>query len=148
MRWLIFAFTLTVTFTTFALVSFVDLPEPEDEQVQQFPNHEPESDEEKAAAGAALAFVHALNRERPADACRVVAEPLTTAMRCTKRPRIPRDLQVSAIDRVRVFNIRLQGATGEAWVSGTSPGPALSISVRRVDDAWRVVANNGGFGLA
>ena len=148
MRWLIFACVLVALFTTFAVVSFVDFPEPEDEQVQQFPNHRPETSDERAAARVVLAYMRAVIENRPADACRLVGRPLEYTLRCSTHPRIPDDMQTSATEGLRIANISLHSGDGEAWVSGTSPGPLQSVAFARVDGSWRVFRHDGAFGLA
>jgi len=146
MRWLLFALTLAAMFTVFVVVAVVRSAGTQ-RGPAQFELHEPETDEEHAAARAAVAYLRGLARDRPADVCRVVAEPLTTTMRCATRPRIPKDMRVSQHGRLRIINIRVRGNSGDAWAGGVSPGPTQGISLLRVGRAWRVVANHA-FGLA
>jgi hypothetical protein len=147
MRWFVVAFVLSVLFTAFVVVAAVTsgpASSPDDYEL-----HEPESEQEKAAARVAITYFRGLLDARPDAVCRTVTEPLTTAMRCATRPRIPRDRRVSADGhhRLRVTHIALHGATGFAWISGISPGPGQRVSLQRVGRAWRV-AGNSACGLA
>jgi hypothetical protein len=145
MRWLILVFVLSVSFTAFVVVAAVTSGPTSSHD--DFRPHKPGSDDEKAAARVAVAYFRGLLRERPDEVCRMVTEPLTTSMRCTTRPRIPRKMRVLADGRLRVTHISLNVAEGHAWISGISPGPAENVSMRRVGKTWRVIGNTA-FGLA
>jgi hypothetical protein len=143
MRWLVLVSVLLISFTAFVVVTAVTYrPAGHDD----FKPHEPESGEEKAAAGVAIAYFQGLLRERPEEVCRTVAAPLATSMRCTTRPRISRGRRVHADGRLRVTHISLDDAKGHAWVSGISPGPSQDVSLRRIGGTWWVV-DNRAFGL-
>lgn len=145
MRWLVLALVLSASFTAFVVVAAVTsgpAASPDD-----FEQHEPESREEKAAAGVALAYFRGLLRKRPDAVCRTVTEPLTTSMRCQTRPRIPPELEVAADGPLSVTHISLDAAEGIAWISGIEPGPGQRVTLRRVDDTWRVTGNHS-FALA
>src|SRR4051794_33498241 len=147
MRWLLLALVLSVGFAAFVVVAAITsgpAASPGD-----FREHAQESKDEKAAARVVMAYVDGLVRERPDEACLVVAEPIATEMRCATRPRIPRDMQMGPTsDRPRVAHISLSGDEGHAWIANVSPGPLEDVSLRRVQTAWRVVGKSGGFGLA
>jgi hypothetical protein len=147
MRWLVLAFVLAVGFVAFVVVAAVRSGPAASPDA--FREHAPETADERAAARVVLTFVDGLIRERPEQACRVVAEPLATALRCATRARVPRALRTGSTgERPRVVHIALQGGPAHAWVAEVSPGPLEDVSLRRVGRVWRVVGKSGGFGLA
>jgi hypothetical protein len=146
MRWLVFALVMSLGFVGFVVVAAVRSGD-EEGSFYGFKAHAPASDEEKRAAGVAVAYFRGLLHARPDEVCRTVTEPLTTSMRCATHPRIPRDGRVFADGRLRVTHISLKDSEGHAWISGVSPGPAQDVSLRRVRGAWRVIGNHA-FGLA
>ncbi|RKQ88332.1 hypothetical protein C8N24_6374 [Solirubrobacter pauli] len=145
MRWLILALTLAVGFTTFVVVAA--LRSGPASHSDQWRPHEPETDAERAAARVVLTYMRALIEERPADACRLVAPPLTKTLRCGTRPRIPHRLHVYARGTPSIEHIALEGREGHAWVAGIDPGPLQGVAFARVGDTWRLIADGGGFAL-
>jgi hypothetical protein len=145
MRWLVLTLVVSVAVVGSVVVGAVRFGAGRD--TSEFKEHAPESDEEKEAADVALAYIRGLVHARPDAVCRTVAEPLATSMGCATKPRIPRDMGVSATGRLRVIHISLEASDGHAWISGISPGPLQDVSLQRVGSLWRVVGNHG-FGLA
>jgi hypothetical protein len=145
MRWLVLALVVSVAVVGSVVVAAVRLGHGGD--TYEFKEHAPESDEEKQAAGVALAYFRGLLHDRPDEVCRVVTEPLITSMRCATNPPIPRAMEVAADDRLRITHISLEAGKGHAWISGISPGPRQDVSLWRVGSLWRVVGNHA-FGLA
>jgi hypothetical protein len=145
MRWLVLA--LVVSAALVGVVVMAAVRSGDEGSFYGFKEHAPESDDEKRAAGVAVAYFRGLLHARPDQVCRTVTEPLATSMQCATKPRIPRKLRVYADGRLRVTHISLNGAEGDAWISGISPGPAQNVSLRRVGRVWRV-AGNHAFGLA
>jgi hypothetical protein len=146
MRWLVIATAASIAFIVFVVVAATRSDS--EGTFYGFKEHPPRSDQEKLAAGVAVAYFRGLVRERPDEVCRTVSEPLTSLLRCETEPRIPGKLQVAADGhRLRVTHISLDATDGHAWISGISPGPAQDVALRRVQGSWRVVANHA-FGLA
>jgi len=104
--------------------------------------HPPSSPEERAAAGAGLAYLRALQRNDAVAACGFAAGGLASQLRCDRsRPRIPAELQppkgsLEAID---------------ADVGATTAGLGIQdrrcvnfLSLRRSAGAWLVTEHRCG----
>src|SRR4051812_20109123 len=92
MRWLTFALIVSVAFAgwvAYAAVTSGPRKSPDDIEY-----HEPQSDDEKAAARVAIAFLRALRDQSPQEACRYAVERAATELRCARRPRISGELYV------------------------------------------------------
>src|SRR5262245_10918718 len=103
MRWLVSASLLSVAFVVFVVVAAVTsgpAKSPDDYEL-----HLPETAEEKAVAGLAVAYVRALQSARADAVCRYVAPPAATKLRCAARPRIPHDLYVGPAGTPGVENV-------------------------------------------
>jgi hypothetical protein len=109
--------------------------------------HRADSDDEKAAAAAALAYLRALQQGQAEVACRYAAAGIAKQLRCTGRPRIPRALRIDPGGRLDPFHVRTRGPRISVWVSGADPGPVQDLDLRRVGRTWRV-NEHSRFGFA
>ena len=104
--------------------------------------HPPSSAAERAAAGAGLAYLRALQRDDAPAACSLTASELASRLRCDRsRPQIPADLRPPAGSLEAI----------DADVDGTSAGLGVKdrrcvnfLSLRRAAGAWLVTEHRCG----
>lgn len=136
MRWLGFALVVSVAFVGWvAYAALSSGPRPSPDQVEY---HEPESDDEKAAAQVAVVFLRALRDQSPETACRYAVERAAIELDCAGRPRMSGRMWVDS-GEPRPINARVDGAEGQIWVAGLEP-PGFRVFLKRAGTAWRVTA--------
>jgi hypothetical protein len=103
--------------------------------------HPPASIEERAAAGAGLAYLRALQRGDALAACRDAGGEVARLLRCDRgAPRIPRGLRPSG--SLKAVDADVDGGTAGLGIS--SAGCVNFLSLRRAGGAWLVTGHHCG----
>jgi hypothetical protein len=103
--------------------------------------HPPTSTEERAAAGAGLAYLRALQRGDALAACRHADGGAARLLRCGRSmPRVPRELRPGG--SLKAVDADVDGATAGLGIS--SAGCVNFLSLRRSAGAWLVTGHHCG----